>query len=465
MQPSIIQTLLDKDTPTTDKVRIQGWVRSCRHSKGGFSFIQVNDGSCLAGIQVIAADTLPHYSDSVTPLTTGSSVDITGRLVSSSGRGQAVEIQADAVVLVGDVEHPQTYPVAKKRHSFEHLRTVAHLRTRTNSFGAITRLRNTAAQNIHRYFDRQGFIWVNTPIITASDCEGAGELFKVSALDFMNLPRNATNGIDFNQDFFGEPTYLTVSGQLQAEAYCLAFSRVYAFGPTFRAEHSNTNRHLAEFWMIEPEVAFADLEDNIALAEDFLKSIGRAVLEERTDDMAFFADYIDQNTVVRLEQMVDASFERLDYTEAIHVLEKSSRHFEFPVAWGIDLQSEHERYLTEEHVGKPVVITNYPKEIKAFYMRENPDGKTVAAMDVLVPGIGEIIGGGQREERVDLLAARLKAKNLHAQLNWYLDLRRYGTTAHAGFGLGFERLLSYVSGMRNIRDVMPFPRTPGNANF
>ncbi|MCC5872861.1 MAG: asparagine--tRNA ligase [Gammaproteobacteria bacterium] len=446
-------------------IRIRGWVRTRRTSKGGFSFIAVNDGSCFDAIQVVADQTLPNYEADVTQMTPGCSVIIDGTLVASEGKGQDFEIQASAVELIGDVDDPEHYPIAKKRHTFEYLRTVAHLRPRTNTFGAIARVRNCLSQAIHSYFNEQGFVWVNTPIITASDCEGAGELFRVSTLDAVNPPRTPEGGADFKQDFFGEEAFLTVSGQLQVESYCLALSKVYTFGPTFRAENSNTSRHLAEFWMVEPEVAFADLAANATLAEALLKHVLTRLLAERGDDMAFFNQRIDPGLIERLEHVIASPFERVPYTEAVRILENAGRSFEFPVAWGRDLQSEHERYLTEEHVGRPVVVTDYPKDIKAFYMRVNDDDRTVAAMDVLVPGVGEIIGGSQREDRLDVLDARLQAQGLGDELWWYRDLRRYGSVPHAGFGLGLERLLLYVTGMENIRDVIPFPRVPNNASF
>jgi asparaginyl-tRNA synthetase len=376
-----------------------------------------------------------------------------------------VEIQAAELVCLGAVDDPESYPVAKKRHTFEYLRTVAHLRPRTNTFGAVARVRNTLTQAIHRYLDGEGFLWVNTPIITASDCEGAGELFRVSTLDAVNPPRAPDGGPDFSEDFFGREAFLTVSGQLQLESYCLALSKVYTFGPTFRAENSHTSRHLAEFWMVEPEIAFADLDANAALAEGLLRHVLARVLEERAEDLAFFAERVDPGVIERLEHVAGSSFERLSYTEAVGILERSGRNFEFPVAWGRDLQSEHERWLTEEHVGRPVVVTDYPKDIKAFYMRVNDDDRTVAAMDVLVPGVGEIVGGSQREERLDVLDARLGDSSLARELWWYRDLRRYGTVPHAGFGLGLERLILYVTGLENIRDAIPFPRVPNNASF
>jgi asparaginyl-tRNA synthetase len=451
--------------PGTD-VTVKGWVRTRRDSKAGLSFLHVHDGSCFDPIQVVAPSALANYQADVLRLTTGCSVAIDGTLVPSEGKGQRFEIKAASVQVVGWVEDPDTYPISPKRHSYEYLREVAHLRPRTNTFGAVARVRHTLAQAIHRFYHERGYYWVHTPIITASDTEGAGELFRVSTLDLVNLPRTEDGQIDFTQDFFGKQSYLTVSGQLNVESYCLALSRVYTFGPTFRAENSNTSRHLAEFWMIEPEIAFADLNDNANLAEDFLRYIFRAVLTERADDMAFFAERVDKTCVTRLEKFLASSFERMTYTEAIAALQKSERSFEYPVRWGIDLQSEHERYLTEELVGRPVVVTDYPKEIKAFYMRLNDDGRTVAAMDVLAPGIGEIIGGSQREERLDVLDARIDEMGLDKRPYWwYRDLRRYGTVPHAGFGLGFERAMNYVTGLGNIRDVIPFPRAPKSAEF
>jgi asparaginyl-tRNA synthetase len=450
-------------------ITIRGWVRTRRDSKAGLSFVQVHDGSCFDSIQVVAEATLPNYQSEILHLTTGCAVVVEGSLVESQGKGQKWELKAAKIELIGGVEDPDSYPVSAKRHTFEYLRTVAHLRPRTNTFGAMARVRHSMAMAVHRYFHEHEFFWIHTPIITASDCEGAGAMFRVSSLDLANLPRDDRGELDFSADFFGKPAFLTVSGQLNVEAYCLALSNVYTFGPTFRAENSNTSRHLAEFWMIEPEIAFANLADDADLAEEFLKFIFRAVLEERADDMAFFAQHIDQECVSRVEKFVNASFERMEYTEAVRALEAAIEKgvkFEFPVKWGIDLQSEHERYLTETLVGRPVVVMNYPKDIKAFYMRLNDDGKTVAAMDVLAPGIGEIIGGSQREERLDVLDSRLDELNLPKEsYGWYRDLRRYGTVPHAGFGLGFERTLIYATGMANIRDVIPFPRTPGNADF
>ncbi|HEX4938183.1 MAG TPA: asparagine--tRNA ligase [Candidatus Kapabacteria bacterium] len=463
--PLRIADLLAGKAAVGSSVTVKGWVRTRRDSKAGFSFINIHDGSAFDGIQVVAEQALPNYSDEILKLGAGCSVSITGTLVASQGKEQAVEVKAETLTVLGWVDDPETYPVAKKRHTFEYLRTVAHLRPRTNTFGAMARIRNSASQAIHRYFNERGFYWVNTPIITASDCEGAGELFRVSTLDLHNLPRNDKGAVDFTKDFFGAESYLTVSGQLNGEAYCTAMSRVYTFGPTFRAENSNTSRHLAEFWMVEPEVAFADLKQNADMAEEFLQYVFRAVLNERQDDMAFFDQHISQGVIARLESVVNAEFVRMDYSDAITVLQKSGKKFEFPVQWGLDLQSEHERYLAEEYVGRPVILMNYPQAIKAFYMRANDDGKTCAAMDVLAPGIGEIIGGSQREERLDVLDAKMQALGLQEGLWWYRDLRRYGTIPHAGFGLGFERLLTYITGMENIRDAIPFPRVPGSALF
>ncbi len=445
-------------------VTIKGWVRTRRTSKAGISFIAIHDGSCFDAIQIVAPDSLANYDD-VTNIGTGCAVIAIGTLVESQGQGQSVEIQASSIEVVGWVDDPETYPMAKKRHTFEYLRTQAHLRPRTNAIGAVTRVRNTLSNAIHNYYYKNGFQWVNTPIITASDAEGAGEMFRVSTLDAMNLPRNDEGVVDYSKDFFGGESFLTVSGQLNVESYCLAMSKVYTFGPTFRAENSNTSRHLAEFWMVEPEIAFADLEDDAALAEDFLKHCIKAVLEERADDMAFFQQRVDKGVLDRLQNVVDTEFVHMDYTDAVTILQDSGKTFEFPVRWGIDLASEHERFLSEEYVKGPVVLKNYPKEIKAFYMRMNDDEKTVAAMDVLVPGIGEIIGGSQREERLDMLDARFPDQHTKEHLWWYRELRQYGTVPHAGFGLGFERLINYVTGMENIRDAIPFPRSPGSAEF
>jgi asparaginyl-tRNA synthetase len=448
------------------EITIKGWVRTRRDSKAGFSFINVHDGSCFDAIQVVAPGELENYASEVQKLTTGCAVECTGTLVESAGRGQQFEIQGSSIKVIGWVEDPETYPIQPKRHTFEFLREVAHLRPRTNTFGAITRVRHVAAQAIHRYFHERGYYWIPTPIITASDAEGAGDMFRVSTLDLANLPRTESGAVDYSQDFFGKETFLTVSGQLNVEGYCLALSNVYTFGPTFRAENSNTSRHLAEFWMVEPEIAFADLDDLADVAEEFLKYIFAAVLEECPDDMAFFEQRIEPEAISRLKSFIDTKFVRLDYAEAIEILKSSDVKFEYPAEWGLDLQTEHERYLTENHFNAPVVVMNYPTEIKAFYMRLSDDERTVAALDVLAPGIGEIIGGAQREERLDVLERRMSELDLDAEhYNWYLDLRRYGTVPHAGFGLGFERLVNYITGMTNIRDVIPYPRVPGKAEF
>ena len=449
-----------------EKVTVRGWVRTRRDSKAGLSFLAVYDGSCFDPIQVIVNNDIENYESEVLRLTTGCSVIVTGTIVESPAEGQAVELQAEKVEVTGFVEDPDTYPMAAKRHSIEYLREVAHLRPRTNIIGAVARVRHCLAQAIHRFFHEQGFYWVETPLITASDTEGAGEMFRVSTLDLENLPRGEDGKVDFSQDFFGKESFLTVSGQLNGETYACALSKIYTFGPTFRAENSNTTRHVSEFWMVEPEVAFATLADNAKLAEDMLKYVFRAVLAERKDDLKFFEKHVDKDVITRLENFVNSDFAQIDYTDAIDVLLKSGKKFEFPVSWGIDLSSEHERFLAEEYFKSPVVVKNYPKDIKAFYMRLNDDGKTVAAMDVLAPGIGEIIGGSQREERLDILDKRMEEMGLNPEdYWWYRDLRKYGTVPHSGFGLGFERLIVYVTGVQNIRDVIPFPRAPRNANF
>jgi len=469
MTARIADLLASPETALGSSVAINGWVRTRRDSKAGLSFLQVNDGSGFDSIQVVAPAELPNYQEGVLRLTAGASVSIQGEVVESRGKGQSIEIKATAIEVVGLVDDPDTYPIQPKKHSYEYLREVAHLRPRTNTFGALGRVRNTVSMAIHRFFQERGFNWIHTPIITANDCEGAGDLFRVSTLDMVNLPRTEDGEIDFSRDFFGRESHLTVSGQLAVECWCMALTNVYTFGPTFRAENSHTSRHLAEFWMVEPEIAFADLSDDADLAEGLLKYTISAVLEERPDDMRFFAERVDETCITRLESFVDSTFERMEYTDAINHLEKAIANghaFEFPVSWGIDLQSEHERYLTEELVKAPVVVVNYPKDIKAFYMRLNDDEKTVAAMDVLAPGIGEIIGGAQREERLDVLDARLEEMDLPREdYWWYRDLRRYGTVPHAGFGLGLERTLSYITGLQNVRDVIPFPRTPGHAEF
>ena len=467
--PLQIKDIIADETLVGQTQTIRGWVRTRRDSKGGFSFLNIHDGSCFLGLQVVVDQSVANYEQEVLQLTTGCSVEVRGTLVASQGKGQSLEMQAESLTVFGWVEDPEHYPVAKKRHSFEFLRSVAHLRPRTNTFSAMTRLRHQCARAIHDYFHNNNFFWVNTPIITASDCEGAGELFRVSTLDLMNLPKHNEGEhkgqIDFDQDFFGSETYLTVSGQLNVESFCLAMSRVYTFGPTFRAENSNTSRHLAEFWMVEPEIAFADLDMDVTVAEAFLKSVIQQLLDTCEDDLAFFGQHVDKGLIARLEAVVKNEFVRMEYSEAITLLQQSGKSFEFPVTWGMDLQSEHERYLAEEHINGPLVLMNYPQDIKAFYMRRNDDGRTCAAMDVLVPGIGEIIGGSQREDRADVLAEKMAAHGLNEALWWYQDLRRYGTVPHAGFGLGFERLLTYVTGMENIRDVIPFPRVPQHAQF
>lgn len=447
-------------------VTVRGWVRTRRDSKAGISFLAVYDGSCFNPIQGVVPNSLNNYDNEVLRLTAGCSVVMTGAVVESPGAGQAFELQVSALEVAGWVDDPDTYPMAAKRHSVEHLRELAHLRPRTNLIGAVARVRNCLSQAIHRFYHEEGFIWVSTPLITASDTEGAGEMFRVSTLDMENLPRTSDGKVDYDKDFFGKEAFLTVSGQLNGETYASALSKIYTFGPTFRAENSNTSRHLAEFWMVEPEVAFATLNDIAGLAESMLKYAFKAVLAERMDDLEFFNQHVDKTVIERLQSFVSSDFAQVDYTEAVEILQKCGKTFEFPVSWGIDLSSEHERYLAEEHFKAPVVVKNYPKDIKAFYMRLNEDGKTVAAMDVLAPGIGEIIGGSQREERLDMLDARLEEMGLSKEdYWWYRDLRRYGTVPHAGFGLGFERLVSYVTGVNNIRDVIPFPRAPRTANF
>ncbi|RKH36825.1 asparagine--tRNA ligase [Corallococcus sicarius] len=466
MQVVSVKRALSGSVEAGSKVEVRGWVRTRRDSKAGISFVNVSDGSVFDPIQVVAPNSLPNYEKEVLRLTAGASVICRGTLVQSQGKGQSFEIQADEVQVLGLVDDPDTYPITPKQHSLEFLREVAHLRVRTNTFGAITRVRNSAMQAVHRFFHEEGFCWVNTPIITASDAEGAGQMFRVSTLDASNPPRGPDGKIDWGKDFFGKEAYLTVSGQLNVEAYCLAMSKVYTFGPTFRAENSNTTRHLAEFWMIEPEIAFADLNEDAALAERFLKYVFKAVLNECAPDMKFFEERQQKGVTERMEKFIGSSFERIDYTEAISILQKAKKKFEYTPEWGKDLQTEHERYLTEEHVGRPVVVMNYPEAIKAFYMRINEDGKTVAAMDVLAPGIGEIIGGSQREERLDVLDARMVKFGLNPEhYQWYRDLRRYGTVPHAGFGLGFERLIVYICGLQNIRDAIPYPRVPGSAQF
>jgi asparaginyl-tRNA synthetase len=451
------------------QVTLQGWIRTRRDSKGGFSFLELNDGSCLANIQIVADANLTNYEAEVKQLAPGCSVTVRGEVKASGGKGQATEVQAAEVIVHGWAD-PETYPLQKKRHSFEKLREWAHLRPRTNTFGAIARVRNRICRSIHDFFQEESFLYLHTPIITASDCEGAGAMFRVTTLDPAKPPRTASGEVDYSQDFFNRPAYLTVSGQLEGEIYATALGKIYTFGPTFRAENSNTTRHLAEFWMVEPEAAFFELTDNMALAERFLKRICRDVLADCGDDMAFFVEHVDKSVVARLERILAHNFRQLSYTEAVEILTTCDKSFEYPVAWGSDLQAEHERYLTEEKFSEPVILYDYPARIKPFYMRVNDEAdaarRTVRAMDVLVPGVGEIIGGSQREERLDVLEARMEEQGLNkADYWWYLDLRRFGTVPHSGFGLGLERMVQFVTGMTNIRDVIPFPRTPGNAEF
>jgi asparaginyl-tRNA synthetase len=448
------------------EVKVGGWVRTRRDSKGGFSFLELNDGSCFANLQVLADQSLPNYQCEIGQLFPGSSVLVTGEAVESPGKGQAVEVKASEVKVLG-FSPPTEYPLGKQRVSFERLRELAHLRPRTNTFGAVARLRNELSRATHEFFQERGFLYLHTPIITASDCEGAGEMFQVTTLPLESPPRkDKSQEIDYAEDFFGRRASLTVSGQLEGETYACALGRIYTFGPTFRAENSNTRRHLAEFWMIEPEMAFADLHDDADLAEDYLRHLFRSVLANCPDDLAFFNARIDKGLADRLGKLADSAFARITYDEAVKRLEGADAGFEFPVEWGVDLQSEHERYLTEKVFDGPVTVTDYPREIKAFYMRQNDDGRTVAAMDVLLPQVGEIIGGSQREERLDVLEARIRDFGLDpADYWWYCDLRRFGSVPHAGFGLGFERMVQFCSGMQNIRDVIPFPRTPRNAEF
>ncbi len=461
-----IKQILETGQPG-ETITIQGWVRTKRTAKK-FTFIEVNDGSSMNGLQVIAPEDIPDYAASMERVGTGASIEVSGTLADSPGKGQRVELQASHVEVFGESDG-ETYPLQKKRHSFEFLRGIGHLRSRTNTLGAVFRVRNACATAIHEFFQEQGFLWMHTPILTASDCEGAGEMFTVTRFNLDSIPTDPGGKADYSQDFFGRPAYLTVSGQLEAEIMAMAFRNVYTFGPTFRAENSNTSRHLAEFWMVEPEMAFCNLAGNMDLAEAFLKHIFVYVMENCADDMAFFNQRINQTVLETAENIINSEFARITYTEAISLLKTAidkGRTFEYPVSWGIDMQSEHERYLAEEHFKKPVIVTDYPTEIKAFYMRLNDGGQTVAAMDVLAPGIGEIIGGAQREERLDVLERRIEEAGLPKEdYWWYLDLRRYGTVPHAGFGLGFERLVQFITGMTNIRDVIPFPRTPDNLDF
>ena len=463
MQRELIKHVLGRDDLGAE-VTVAGWVRTRRDSKGGFSFIELNDGSSFSGLQVIADGELPNYESEVLQLTIGSAVRVTGLLAESPGSGQRVELKATNVEVFGYAD-PETYPLQKKRISFEKLREIAHLRPRTNTIGAVARVRNTLAYETHRFYQDRDFLYLHTPVITASDAEGAGAMFRVTALDPAAPPRG-NGAVDYGEDFFGRATFLTVSGQLNAESYALALDRVYTFGPTFRAENSNTRRHLAEFWMIEPEMAFADLSDNADLAEEYVRHLVRSVLDTCEEDIAFFTKWVDDTLFDTLTHVADTPFERITYGEAIETLERADQSFEFPVEWGVDLQSEHERYLTETAIGKPTIVTDFPFDIKAFYMRRNDDGRTVAAMDVLVPQIGEIVGGSQREERLDVLADSMAAKGMDEEHYWwYLDLRRFGSAPHSGFGLGLERVVQFCTGMQNIRDVIPFPRTPRNAEF
>ena len=465
MKRELIKDAL-KSTTYDRETTICGWVRTRRDSKGGFSFIELNDGTSFGNIQVIAGNDLDNYDDEITKLHPGASVQVIGKLVQSQGKGQSVEVQAEKVKVLG-FSDPTDYPLGKQRVNFERLREIAHLRPRTNSFGAISRVRNQLAIATHNFFQERSFLYVNTPIITANDCEGAGEMFQVTTLNLEKPPRDDKGKIDFKQDFFGKPANLTVSGQLNGETHACALGNIYTFGPTFRAENSNTRRHLAEFWMIEPEMAFADLKDDADLAEDYLKYLFNHVLNTCEDDLAFFNQRIAKGIIETLTRLAkNDPFERVTYTEAITILKNSGEKFQFPVEWGIDMQSEHERFLTEKVFNRPVIVTDYPREIKAFYMRLNDDEKTVAAMDVLVPDVGEIIGGSQREDRLDVLEQRIRDIDMDpADYWWYTDLRRYGSIPHAGFGLGFERIVQFCTGMQNIRDVIPFPRTPNNADF
>ena len=466
MSLSSTKEILSGKIAIGEKVTVAGWIRTRRDSKAGFSFLAVNDGSGFDNVQVIAPNTLNNYESEILKLTTGCSVVVDGTLMASEGKGQAYEINADKVFVTGFVEDPDTYPMSAKRHSIEYLREYAHLRPRTNLMGAVMRIRNTVAYAIHSFFQKNGFMWVATPLITSSDCEGAGEMFTVTNFDLNNVPKNEKGEADFSKDFFGKHAYMTVSGQLNVETYACAFSKVYTFGPTFRAENSNTTRHLAEFWMVEPEMAFTDLDGCATTAEKLLKYVFKTVLEQRADDMKFIAERVDKDAITRLEHFISSDFAKVDYTDAIEILKKATKKFEYPVEWGIDLQSEHERYLAEEHFKAPVVVKNYPRDIKAFYMKQNDDGKTVAAMDVLAPGIGEIIGGSQREDNLEKLDKRMDELGMNKDSYWwYRDLRRYGSVPHSGFGLGFERLIVYITGVGNVRDVIPFPRTPHSAEF
>ncbi|MBD3272929.1 asparagine--tRNA ligase [Candidatus Dependentiae bacterium] len=457
-----IRNITQKDIDTI--LTIKGWIKSIRSSKK-FSFIAINDGSCFNSLQIIVDSNIDNYENIISQLSTGASISATGKIVKSPGKEQSFEMQATEIKIIGECD-PETYPLQKKRHSFEFLRTIAHLRPRTNTIGAVARVRNALSFATHKFFQENGFLYVNTPIITAADCEGAGEMFKVTTLDQNNLPKNDKNQVDYTKDFFGRPSYLTVSGQLEGETYACALSDIYTFGPTFRAENSNTSRHLAEFWMIEPEMAFADLNKNMECAEKYIQYCLEYVLEKCPQDMEFFNKFISKGIIEKLKNVINNPFEKLEYTKAIEILKNSKKKFEFPIEWGKDLQSEHERYLAEEYFKKPVIVYNYPAEIKSFYMRTNDDGKTVAAMDVLVEGVGEIIGGSQREERLEILEKKTDKIGLNKKdYWWYLELRKYGSVPHSGFGLGFERLVQFVTGMENVRDVIPFPRYPGHCEF
>lgn len=462
MYITVKEIFRDSEKFINQKITISGWARTLRVSKN-FGFIEVNDGSFFKSIQIVFEENLNNFEE-ISKINTGSAIIIQGTLVESPGAKQPFEIKAEAIQVEGHCDID--YPLQKKRHSMEFLRSIAHLRPRTNTFSAVFRVRSMVAYAIHKFFQERGFVYVHTPIITGSDCEGAGQMFRVSTLDMKNPPKNDEGDLDFTKDFFGKETNLTVSGQLNVETHCMAFRNVYTFGPTFRAENSNTARHAAEFWMIEPEIAFADLQDNMQLAEEMMKYIISYVMENAPEEMEFFNSFVDKGLFDRLNNVLNSDFGIITYTEAIEILQTSKEKFEYPVAWGNDLQTEHERYLTENHFKKPVFVTNYPKDIKSFYMRLNEDGKTVAAMDLLVPGVGEIIGGSQREERLDVLETRMADMGLHKEdYWWYLELRKYGGTKHAGFGLGFERAIMYLTGMQNIRDVISFPRTAKNADF
>ncbi|MBX4181127.1 asparagine--tRNA ligase [Sodalis sp. CWE] len=461
-----VTDILRGSISSDQEIILRGWVRTRRDSNIGISFLTIYDGSCFDAVQTVISSTLPNYKKDVLRLTTGCSVSVVGRVIRSFGRKQNYEIQVKTITVIGWVESPDTYPIATKRHSVEYLREVAHLRPRTNLIGAITRVRNTLAQAIHRFMEKQGFLWISTPLITTSNTEGSGEMFHVTAFDLENLPYLSDGKVDYRKDFFGKKTFLTVSGQLNCESYACALSKVYTFGPTFRAENSNTSRHLAEFWMVEPEIAFSTLDDAINLAEKMLKYLFRTILQEREDDMQFFAKQIYKEAISHLVYCINTDFAKINYTEAITILQKHNQKFEKPIFWGHNLSLEHERFLVEKYFKSPLVIKNYPKDIKAFYMRMNDDQRTVAAMDILMPNIGEIIGGSQREERLNLLDQRLTETGLNKENYWwYRDLRRYGSVPHAGFGLGFERLIAYITGMKNIRDTIPFPRSSRNANF